>query len=335
MNKLVVDAGGGDHAPLEILKGCRIGLEQNPEVSLVVVGDLDICKGIMVEEKADLSRVEFVHASEVFKEGESAASIRTRKETSLVIALNLLREREDCVGLISAGSTGAVLAGAQIYIGRLPGVQRASLLSIFPTKVDGKMVYLTDCGAVVDSTPEYMEQFAIMGNEYVKVVTGIDRPKIALLNVGVEAGKGDERSKAAYKLIEARKSLNFVGNIEARTYISGDIDLLVADGFSGNACMKATEGAGINFMSVFKGAIKSGFWSKVGALLMKKQLKKSLKFMDFNNYGGAYFIGCKKLICKAHGASKAKSISIAIKETWELASHDLCKKIERAIANDV
>lgn len=333
MNKIVVDAFGGDHAPLEILKGCAMALAADPNAYLVIVGDEDIVRGILAEEKADMMRVEIVHATDVIENEDSAATaIRSREGSTLVVALNILREREDVVGLISAGSTGAVLAGAQIKLGRIKGIQRAALLSIFPTIMGDKKVYLMDCGSVMDAKPEFLEQFALMGNEYVKVVSGIENPRIALLNVGTEEGKGNELYKAAYDLLEAHKELNFVGNVEARTYITGEVDLIVADGFGGNILMKATEGAGMNFAKIVKEAMMSAWYTRIAAMFMKKKLKKALRILDFNYYGGAYFLGVKKLICKAHGASRARSISICVKETYELANAKLPEKIESLVS---
>ena len=238
--KIVVDAFGGDYAPYEIVAGAVKALKENSELQLVLVGDKDKITEILQKLVFVSDRLEIVHAPDVVTMDESpTVAIRTKKTSSIVVAYDYLKQNDDAVALVSAGSTGATLTGAVLKLGRVKGVSRPALAPVLPTVNDGR-VMLLDCGANAECKAENLLDFAIMGNEYMKAM-GVKNPRIALLNIGTEEEKGSEMIKEAHQLIKNAK-LNFVGNIEARDVIRGNVDVVVSDGFSGNVCLKTIEG---------------------------------------------------------------------------------------------
>jgi len=243
----------------------------------------------------------------------------------LVRAFDLAKEDDDVVGIISAGSTGAVLTGGFMKLGRLRGIHRPALCPVLPT-VNGDIVCLCDCGANMDCKPEYLEQFALMGNAYLSTM-GKTNPRVALLNVGTEDHKGDIRTKETFELLKNNKNINFIGNMEARDLLSGEFDLVVTDGFAGNVLLKSTEGAIKSLLRVMKTEIKSSLVSKIGALFMSGTFKKIKGRFDYSKYGGAVLLGCKKLVLKAHGSSKAESIANCINQLYNMAKSNLVEKI--------
>ena len=243
----------------------------------------------------------------------------------------MAKEDDDVVGIVSAGSTGAVLTGGFMKLGRIRGIHRPALCPVLPT-VTGDIVSICDCGANMDCKPEYLEQFAIMGGVYLKIL-GKENPRVALLNVGTEDHKGDQRSKETFELLKNNKNINFVGNMEARDLLSGDFDLVVTDGFAGNVLLKSTEGAIKGLLKVLKKEIKSRFLSKIGALFMRKTFKNIMGKFDYSKYGGAVLLGCKKLVLKAHGSSNAESIKNAIVQVYTMAKGNLVENITNQLKN--
>ena len=234
MVKIVIDGFGGDNAPYEVVKGVVDALNKINDLYIVITGKEDVLKSEFAKYQYDSARVEILHADEVISMDESPTeAIRTKKNSSLVVAFDYAKANEDCVGLISAGSTGAVLTGGFLKLGRLRGIMRPALCPILPT-ITGGRVAICDSGANMDCKPEWLEQFALMGNAYLKVL-GVDNPRVALLNVGTEDHKGDARCKETFALLKNQKNLNFIGNMEARDAMSGDYDLIVSDGFAGGA----------------------------------------------------------------------------------------------------
>ncbi len=254
--KIVVDVYGGDYAPSEILKGAVMALNCEKPISLVLTGKEEEIKKELALLACDMSRVEILNADEVITNDDvPTAAIKNKKNSSLVVALNALKAREDIVGLVSAGSTGAVLAGGIFLLGRIKGVSRPALAPLLPTVTDGN-VLLIDCGANVDCKPVNLVDFAVMGSEYMKCVCGVESPRVALLSNGVEDKKGNELNKEAFPLLKAA-DINFVGNMEARDCLSGNYDVLVTDGFAGNIALKSLEGSAVSILSVLKSEIKS------------------------------------------------------------------------------
>ena len=245
------------------------------------------------------------------------------------MALDKLKNDEGVIGFVSAGSTGAVLTGSFLKVGRVEGVSRPALMPILPTKTGG-VVGLIDCGANMDSKPINLCHFAAMGSAFMECMYGVKSPRVALLNVGTEKGKGNELTKETFDML-SDMPINFVGNIEARELMSGQADLFVCDGFSGNVLLKSSEGAVLAVMSMLKDSIMSDFKSKIGALLMKKTFKNLKQKIDYSSYGGAPFLGVKKIVIKSHGSSKAESICASVMQVIKLAEKDLITAIKTMV----
>ena len=326
--KVVVDAFGGDNAPLEIVEGTIKALEKNKDLVVVLTGDETKIKEILAGRN---ERIEIVHASDVISNDDSPTlAIRQKKDSSLVKAFDCLKESEDVVGLVSAGSTGAVLTGAVMKIGRIKGISRPALCPILPTIQENKTVMICDSGANVDCKPEHLLDFALMSSAYSSIMSGIDSPKVALLNNGAEEHKGNDLTKTTYPLMKTLP-INFVGNVEAREVMSGDVDVIVADGFAGNVLLKSVEGVASGMSKMIKKEAKKNFFAMLGALMMGKF--KGLKAkMDINKYGGAPFLGCKKLIVKTHGSAKREVVCNTILQVVKLHENKLNEKIESMIA---
>jgi len=327
--KIVVDAFGGDYAPLEIVSGAVKALQANLDLKVVLVGDKDKITDILQSLVFVSDRLEIVHAPDVVGMDEvPTVAIRTKKTSSIVVAYDYLKQNDDAVALVSAGSTGATLTGAVLKLGRIPNISRPALAPILPT-VNDKGVMLLDVGANADCKAENLLHFGIMGAEYMRAM-GVKKPKIGLLNIGTEEEKGSEMIKEAHQLLKKSK-LNFVGNIEARDVLRGLVDVVVCDGFSGNVCLKTIEGTAEILFGEIKDITKSSFKAKLGALLLKKNLYGMKKKYDYKNFGGAPLLGVKKIVLKCHGNSKAESVSTTIEQAYKLASNHLIEKVTKAV----
>lgn len=311
--KIVVDAFGGDNAPEAVVKGSIDAVNSFDDLEIILVGNEDKVQAELKKNNYAGNKIEVVNSVSVIDCNESPTmAIRQKKDSSLVVGLNLVKERDDVVGFVSAGSTGAVLTGALLIVGRIKGVERPALAPPMPNSRGGQNI-LIDCGANMDSKPQYLNQFALMGSIYSNRMFGVESPKVALLNVGTEDAKGNELCHQAFPLLKENKNINFIGNIEAREILSGDADVIVSDGFSGNVALKSTEGTANFILKMLKEEIKSAsIIEKLGAFLMKKTFKKLIKKVDYDNVGGSVFLGIKKVVVKAHGSSNAKSILSAI-----------------------
>lgn len=328
MKKIVVDAFGGDHAPLEIVEGALLAIQKHKDIEIILCGKEDKIKEIL---NGRNERIEIVDASQVITNDDHPTdAIRHKKDSSLVKAYDILKEREDVIGLVSAGSTGAVLAGAIMKIGRIRGISRPALAPILPTKKDSDVIII-DSGANIDCKPINLLHFALMGSAYYSIIYDVPSPSVALLNNGAEEEKGNELAKEAHALLKTAP-INFIGNREGGDFMSGDVDVMVADGFAGNALLKGTEGAVKAVMSVLKKSIKSHFWSMIGAVFMKKTFKEIKNRVDIQSrHGGSPLLGCKKLIVKNHGACMRNNILSSIEQTVLLYEKKLNQKIEDAI----
>lgn len=328
--KIVVDAFGGDFAPLEIVEGAKMALKKHKDLSLILCGDEGKIKELLAGEY--LERVEIVDAKEVITNSDHPTeAIRHKKDSSLVKAYDVLKERDDVIGLVSAGSTGAVLAGAIMKIGRIKGISRPALAPILPTKKDSDVIII-DSGANIDCKPVNLLHFALMGSAYYSIIYNKEAPRVALLNNGAEEEKGNELTKEVYPLLKTAP-INFIGNKEGGDFMSGDVDVMVADGFAGNALLKGTEGAVGAVLSLMKKSIKSHFTSMIGAMFMKKTFKDLKERVDIlKKHGGSPLLGCKKLVVKNHGSCKRLNISSSIDQTILLHEKQLNKRIEEAIA---
>lgn len=326
--KIAVDIFGGDNSPSALIDGCVEAAKLYDDVEFIFTGDERIITDYMSEKGYGSSRISIIHAPETITCGEQpTVAIKRKKNSSLVKALELVASKE-ADAFVSAGSTGAVLAGATLIVRRIKGVKRPALAPVMPT-VKGP-VLLIDCGANVDCKPNYLQQFAVMGSAYMKKVCGIDAPRVGLINNGAEAEKGNELTKSAYKLLE-NTDINFVGNCEARYTMTGDYDVLVCDGFVGNAVLKCTEGVARSVMSIMKQELMASPITKLGALISKSGFKRVKKRMDYTEYGGAPLLGINGCIIKAHGSSNAKAITSAIGQARSYCIGDVTAAIQSGI----
>lgn len=325
--KLILDGFGGDHAPAEIVKGGLMALEEDPTLKLVLTGEAGKLNGLLAEAGALRERIEVVDAPEVITNDESPTeAVRSKKNSSLVRAFERLKADPEVVGLVSAGSTGAVLTAGLFKLGRIRGVNRPALAPLLPT-LRGGQVALVDCGANVDCKPLNLCQFALMGAAYVKAYCGVTEPRVALLSNGTEDKKGNELNKEAFPLLKELPGIRFVGNMEARELLSGDFDVVVTDGFAGNVCLKSYEGMAKAMMSLLKEEMLSSFRNKMGALLLKKGFKKVAGRMDYNRNGGALLVGLTKVVVKSHGSSKAVTICSSLQQAKKLAESGMVEEI--------
>lgn len=332
MIKLVIDCFGGDHSPGANIGGALAALRDLPDLSLVLTGDEGSIKAELEGKSYDASRVEILHAPEVVGCDEvPTIAIRQKKDSSLMRAIELIRADESVHGIVTIGSTGALVAAATLRAGRIPGVKRPAFCPLLPTMAGG-IVGVCDSGANVDVSPEMLCQFAVMGSLYLECAYGIKRPRAALLNIGVEAEKGDELRKTAYPKLAALRDVNFVGNMESRDLLSGNYDLVVTDGFAGNVLIKSTEGACLEMLKKLKKDIYSRTINKIGALLMKRMFDEEKRFMDYRNYGGSVLLGCKKIVVKGHGSSNEAAFAKCIEQAYRMQAADLIEKTREGIA---
>ena len=336
--KVIIDAFGGDYSPDEMVKGAIIAVNQNKDLDVILTGKKDVLEQKIAEislldefKLQSKERLSIIDAAEVITcEDKPTEAIRSKKDSSLVKAFEELKKTEDAIAVISAGSTGAVLTGAFMKIGRIKGVSRPTLCPALPT-AKGTPVVLIDSGANMDCKPLNLIHFAVMGNEYYKSMFGNSNPRVAILNVGAEDEKGNELVKKTLPYLR-QLNINFVGSMEARDFLSGDYDVVVCDGFAGNTLLKGCEGAVTTVVSLIKNALKSGgVLTKVGAGLIKKPLKNVLKKFDYTNYGGSPFLGVSKTVIKVHGNSKCNNIVEAVKQAIMLQENKCNENVKLAL----
>lgn len=323
--KIAIDVMGGDHAPEAPIKGVLQALEELPDIQFLLVGnEHEIAKHIQANE-----RISIIHTEEIIEpDDEPVRAVRTKKNASMVLAINEVKDgRADAC--ISAGNTGALMATGLLRIGRLKGIDRPALAPTLPT-MDGKGFLLLDAGANVDPKPVHLLHYAIMGSIYAQDVRKIDAPKVGLLNVGTEEGKGNELTKAAYELLKTAP-IHFIGNIEARDLLDGVADVAITDGFSGNLVLKTLEGTGIGLLSLLKQELTSSFTAKLATFFLKDSLFDLKKKMDYSEYGGAALFGLKAPIVKAHGSSNEIAFMHAIRQTKEMIEKNVITHMEEKI----
>ncbi len=332
MLKIVVDAMGGDNAPGEIVKGAVAALKERADFKVVLTGDEKAIGAELAKYKYDKARVEVVHCTEVITNDDVPTSaIRRKKDSSLVVGLTMLKEDGDVGGFVSAGSTGAVLTGGIMLIGRIKGVLRPALCPGIPNS-RGTRTLLCDCGANAECKPAYLAQFGVMASAYGKAAFGMKEPKVGLLTNGTEEHKGDPLHQEAYALLKQIPSIRFTGNIEGRDIMYGDVDIAVSDGFSGNIALKSIEGCGKTVSSVLKQEFKRSFGSKLAYLCAKKQIGKLKSMLDYAKLGGSVFLGLKKVVIKTHGSSKADSICPSVVQAVDACRGGLIASIERELS---
>lgn len=325
---IAVDAMGGDFSPAEQVKAC-VRAADELDVDITIVGKSELIEQELEKCQYNKERISVADASEVITNNEDPAhAVRRKKDSSTVVAANLVKQ--GCDALVSCGSTGAVLASGVLIIGRMQGVKRPALAPVIPTAKEPAL--LLDCGANADCKSENLKQFAVMGSVYMQNVLGRENPKVALANIGEEEHKGNELTKNAYPLLKQcaeECGLNFVGNVEGRNMFSGDCDVIVTDGFTGNMILKLTEGLSGQLIDMIKGVFLKNTKTKLAAAMVKDELKAFKKHMDYNEYGGALLLGCKAPVIKCHGASRESSVYYAIVQAKKCVETKMLDKIAK------
>ncbi len=327
MVKVIVDAMGGDYAPLEIVKGC-VDAACDFDIEITLVGQEDKVKAELDKYQYDKNKIKIVHADEVIGGcDEPTSAIRNKKNSSLCVALSMLAEEKGDV-CVSAGNTGALITGATLIVKRLKGVRRVALAPLMPSS-SGAFILL-DAGANVECTSAFLKQFAVMGSIYMEKVMNVTNPRVGLVNIGEEENKGT--ALAVETNAELKKlDLNYIGNIEAREIPQGGADVVVCDGFTGNVILKFMEGMGVVFYKMLKDVFYKNIISKLAALFVKSGIKSLKKTMDYTEYGGAPILGASKPVIKAHGNSNAKAFYHAVKQAVMLVENGVIDEIKKNI----
>ena len=331
--KILIDAFGGDHAPDEVIAGTVEALKEKDGWTAVLVGKKDVIDEKLKAYEYDVARVEILNANDVITcEEEPTVAVRRKPDSSICVAFKALKEQDDMDAFVSAGSTGAVLVGATLKLGRIQGLNRPALCPVLPTVKGDKQVLLCDSGANADCKPINLCQFAVMGSAYAEAM-GIENPKVALLSNGTEDEKGNMLLHEVLPVLRKTEGINFVGNIEGRDILMGDVDVVVADGFAGNIAIKAIEGTVGAMMKMIKDGIHSTLKGKIGGLFLKDTFKKLMKELDYNNKGGALFLGVNKTVIKAHGSSKRTAIKNAILQAVTYSNSAVADKVKEKLAS--
>lgn len=326
MLKIAIDGMGGDHAPKAIIEGVYQALEKLSDIEIHLYGKEDVMAPYLHEH----GRLKVIHCEEVVEGTDDAArAVRKKKDSSMTKMLDAVHEGT-VNACLSAGNTGALMAGGLFKVGRIEGVSRPALASTLPT-LDGNGFLMLDLGANADAKPENLLQYAIMGDIYAKKVRGIQSPRVGLLNIGTEEKKGNELTKAAFDLLK-QANINFVGNVEARDLLHGVADVVVTDGFTGNMVLKTLEGTASALFSMIKGAFMSSTKSKIAALLVKNDLGHLKNKMDYTEYGGAGLFGLNAPVIKAHGSSNANAIYNAIRQARTMVQYDVSGTIRTTVS---
>lgn len=329
ITKVALDAMGGDNAPGEIVKGAVDAVVARPDIKVFLVGQQETVKQELAKYTFPAEQIEVVHAEEVIETAEPPVNaIRKKKQSSIVIGMNMVKQKE-ADAFVSAGSSGAILVGGQVIVGRIKGIQRPPLAPLIPTEKGVSL--LIDCGANVDARPDHLVQFAKMGSTYMENVLGIKKPRVAIVNIGAEEEKGNALVKETFPMLKECKDINFVGSIEAREIPHGEADVIVCEAFVGNVILKLYEGLSGTLIGAIKTGMMSTLKSKIGAALALPALKKTLKAFDATQYGGAPLLGLNGLVVKTHGSAKAKEVTNSIYQCVTFKEEDINGKIKKNI----
>ena len=331
MVKIIVDAMGGDNAPAAPVEGAVKALEADKELYLILAGRAEVIGAELAKYEYDKSRVEIMDCRDVIDMNDIPTEAIRKKESSLVKAFRLLKSDDEAAGLVTAGSTGATIAGGQLLLGRIRGIKRPALCPAIPN-IRGSYTLLCDCGANAECKPSMLCQFAVLASAYAEAAFGIKDAKVGLLNNGTEEHKGDPMHQQTYQLLKRMDVINFGGNIEGRDIMIGDCDVAVCDGFSGNIALKSIEGCAKLILAVLKTEATSSLSSKIGSLFLMKGFRNMRERLDFEAVGGALLLGVKKVVVKSHGSSKAKTITAAVRNAAAIYRGDLIGRVERKLA---
>ena len=331
--KIVLDAIGGDNAPVEIIKGAIEAVNKREDIEIILTGKEDIINQELAGYTYNKDQISVVNTSEVIETAEPPVmAIRKKKDSSIVVGLKMVKKGE-ADAFVSAGSSGAVLAGGQLLVGRVKGVERPPLAPLIPTEKGFSL--LIDCGANVDARPSHLVQFAKMGSIYMENVIGVKNPKVAIVNIGAEEEKGNALVKETFPLLKECEDINFIGSIEAREIPHGQADVIVCEAFVGNVILKLYEGVGGVMVSMIKKGLMTTLRSKIGALLIKPALKETMKSFDSSEYGGAPLLGLEGLVVKTHGSSKAKEVCNSILQCVTFKEQKINDQIRECFQKDV
>ncbi|GHU64064.1 phosphate acyltransferase [Clostridia bacterium] len=335
MVKVAVDAMGGDYAPKEIILGVISALKENTAIEVVLVGDEQAIQKELKDSEDLQSRISIIHTTQVIEPSEEPVlALRTKKDSSMVVGMKMVKKHE-ADAFVSAGSSGALVAGGQLLVGRIQGIERAPLAPLMPViKEDGQsgISLLVDGGGNVDARSSHLLQFAQMGSLYMEYILGIKSPKVALVNIGEEKEKGNLLVKETYPLLEACQNINFIGNVEAREIPTGKADIVVCDAFVGNIILKLYEGVGGMIQPLITRAFMSNLRSKIGGLLAQTALKTSLKGFNVREYGGAPMLGLNGLVVKMHGNSKADMVKNTLIQCVTFQEQNIQEKIKQQLS---
>ncbi|MDR1771948.1 MAG: phosphate acyltransferase PlsX [Hungatella sp.] len=329
MIKVAVDAMGGDYAPVEMVAGAVEAVNANKEIQVLLVGQEHIVSEELRKHTYQKDQIQIVNASEVIETDEPPVNaIRKKKDSSIVVGMNLVKQKE-ADAFVSAGSSGAILVGGQVIVGRIKGVERPPLAPLIPTEKGVSL--LIDCGANVDARPSHLVQFARMGSLYMEHVMGVKNPRVAIVNIGAEEEKGNALVKETFPLLKECKDIHFTGSIEAREIPHGGADVIICEAFVGNVILKLYEGVGATLINKVKGGMMGSLRSKIGALLVKPALKESLKSFDVSEHGGAPLLGLNGLVVKTHGNSKAVEVKNSILQCVTFKEQGINDKIRESL----
>ena len=329
ITKVALDAMGGDNAPIEIVKGAMDAISKRKDIKIFLVGQENVVQKELEKYTYDKEQIEVVDAPEVIETAEPPVmAIRKKKQSSIVVAMNMVKKGE-ADAFVSAGSSGAILVGGQLLVGRIKGVERPPLAPLLPTEKGVSL--LIDCGANVDARPSHLVQFAKMGSIYMEHVVGIKNPRVGIVNIGAEEEKGNALVKETFPLLKQCTDINFTGSIEAREIPHGGADVIVCEAFTGNVILKLYEGTGAALISMVKKGMMSSLRSKIGALLVKPALKETLKAFDASQYGGAPMLGLKGLVVKTHGSSKSTEVCNSIIQCVTFKEQKINEKIKECL----
>lgn len=329
MIRVAVDAMGGDYAPAEMVAGAVEAVNARPEIQVILVGQEQAVAGELSKYTYQKEQIRVVNATEIIATEEPPVNaVRKKKDSSIVVGLNLVKQGE-ADAFVSAGSSGAVLVGGQVIVGRIKGVERPPLAPLIPTEKGVSL--LIDCGANVDARPSHLVQFAQMGSIYMEHVMGIRNPRVAVVNIGAEEEKGNALVKETFPLLKGCEGINFTGSIEAREIPMGGADVIVCEAFVGNVILKLYEGVGATLIGKVKSGITADLRSRIGAFLVKPALKRTLKSFDASQYGGAPLLGLKGLVVKTHGNSKRTEVRNSIIQCVTFKEQGINEKIQQSL----
>ena len=329
ITRVALDAMGGDNAPVEMIKGAIDAIHKRSDIKVFLVGQEELIQKELTQYTYEKDQIEVVNATEVIETAEPPVmAIRKKKDSSIVVAMNMVKKGE-ADAFVSAGNSGAVLVGGQLIVGRIKGIERPPLAPLLPTAKGVSL--LIDCGANVDARPSHLVQFAKLGSIYMEHIMGIEKPRVAIVNIGAEEEKGNALVKETFPLLKECKDINFIGSIEARDIPHGYADVIVCEAFVGNVILKLYEGVGSVLIHKVKQGMMTTLRSKIGALLVKPALKETLKSFDASEHGGAPLLGLNGLVVKTHGSSKAKEVSNSIIQCVTFKEQKINDKIRECI----